>query len=347
MVHEIDVALIPEPCTDLGIHVRRPSAHSVQLSIIIVNWNTKERLANCLRSVFATVQALDFEVVVLDNASTDGSANMVRELFPQVRLIEGRENLGFARGNNVALKHAVGDFVLLLNPDTVVQESAIDRLIAALQACPSLGAVGAQLLNADGSLQQSWEQFPSLWLEWPVIRSLSQRRPTPVQTEYGEPGSLLDVDWATGACLMIRRQALEQVGALDESYWLYTEETDWCFRARRCGWSVGVVTDAHVVHIQQSASKQRPVDSQIQFYRSRALFLQKNRSSLSARVLWLFLAIKSAVWTMFPSISPLGKGDNEFSLEDVRHSNMALLPESFKQLMAYHGRASKRAQRRP
>jgi N-acetylglucosaminyl-diphospho-decaprenol L-rhamnosyltransferase len=298
----------------------------MDLSIIIVNWNTKDLLAGCLRSLFATVPNLDFEVILLDNASTDGSADMVRMQFPQVKLIQSQENVGFARGNNVALTHATGQCVLLLNPDTVVLDGAIEQLYQALQTFPVLGGVGAQLLNPDGSCQPSWGHFPSLWTEVPGLNRLKSTAPQAFAHDLlqNTKPSVLSIDWVSGACLMFRRETLDQVGLLDEDYWLYTEETDWCFRARKAGWEIGWLPEAQVVHIARAASRQDLAKAMIHYYRSRLRFLAKHREAWQAAVAKVVVIGKAMFWSAWPNQSPLAKAMTDIPQSEIRHAYVDL-----------------------
>lgn len=322
----------------------------VDLSIIIVNWNTRELLAECLESVAGSGLEVEgrtdepvtsgqlrwhnllpsiAEVIVVDNASTDGSAAMVRERFPWVRLVENRENLGFARANNAAIQEANGDVLLLLNPDTVILGDALQRLHGCFNNLSSLAAVAPQLEYPDGSPQGSWGDFPDLRRELPWLRG--RRNLTKAVTAGAS--RLLEVDWAKGACLMIRRTAWEQVGELDEDYWLYTEEADWCYRARQKGWTIAVVPDARVIHVEQAASRQNATRSLIQYHRSRALFLNKHGSLLAARTLWGICALKAGLYVAAPEHSPLGRGRNELGVADVRRAYRGLLRESLRQIV--------------
>lgn len=263
----------------------------------------------------------------------DDSTAMVRERYFQARLIESRENLGFARGNNLALTQAGGAYLLLLNPDTIVEEGALTRLVEIMQACPRLGALSPQLLNTDRTQQSSWGCFPSLWSELPTMRRRAERRAVADRSTIDCPCEepLLPVDWAKGACLMIRRTALKQVGPLDEDYWLYTEEADWCYRARQLGWEIAVAPQVTIVHVEQAASRQRLAHSLIQYSRSRALFLRKHSSQYAARALWAIYAAKSSFWVLWPDRSPLGRSRNRLDATDVRNAYVALLKESLKQ----------------
>jgi N-acetylglucosaminyl-diphospho-decaprenol L-rhamnosyltransferase len=300
------------------------------LSVVIVNWNTRDLLARCLASLLAGLGDLSSEVIVLDNASTDESSTMVRHRHPELRLIESRKNMGFAGGVNAALQQACGDTLLLLNPDTEIVGDVLRRLYTCLADVPAVAAIAPQLQYSDGTPQGSWGAFPSLRQELPWLRNSG---PAPRTRTAGE-WQLLDVDWAKGACLMIRRAAWEQVGGLDEDYWLYTEEADWCYRARQLGWTIAVLPSAHVVHEEQAASRQNAGFSLIQYQRSRAVFVAKHRSTLAARALWGICAVKAATYVLSPGRSPLGRSRNDFEIEDVRRAYLGLLSESGRRMMA-------------
>ena len=313
--------------SNFGKPVTTPTpVQDIDLSIIIVNWNTRDLLAGCLQSVYGERLSVNgdqipttdhrspftgyrspiTETIVVDNASTDGSAAMVRERFPWVTLIESSDNLGFAAGNNLALRTAKGGHLLLLNPDTVVTEGAIRRLWQVLAAQPTAGIAGAQLLNADGTLQTSIGIYPSLWSELPLLnrRLGSVRKTIQVNTTAGDL-SVQSVDWVSGACLMIKREVVEAIGPLDESFWLYTEETDWCYRARSAGWDVLLVPQAQVYHLARAASRQRFIITMLHFYQSRIRFICKHhgrrQGSIVKRIYWL----KARLWQTKPDHSPL------------------------------------------
>ncbi len=278
----------------------------VTLSVIVVNWNTRDLLSDCLRSVYDTVHDLTFEVFVVDNASTDGSAAMVREQFPEVRLIENAENVGFARANNQAITQATGAYLLLLNPDAVVEPGAMAQLVGFLQARPDYGIAGAQLLNADGTEQDSWGRFPGLRTELPLLSRL-YRQPQRRTVATKAPPSIdyLDVPWASGACLLLSRAVIAEIGAFDEAFWLYTEETDLCRRAREAGYRVALVTSARVWHFRRAASRQRMVVSMLWFYQSRVRFVAKHQGRLSAWWVKTILRLKAVMWRRSPDSSPL------------------------------------------
>ena len=287
----------------------------IDLSIIIVNWNTRDLLAQCLQSVYDTVRGLEFEVFVVDNASTDGSAAMVRERFPQVQLIENGENVGFARANNQAIERSTGHYVLLLNSDTVVTPGAIEALVKFADLRPDAGAVGPQLLNGDGSFQASYAQFPTLWTEvlllWGIARVVYSRYFPSNPPEHSQ--ETCECDWVGGACLLVRKEAIAEVGTLDEDYFLYVEEADWCYRLKQRGWKILYYPDARIVHYGGRSSDQWDVSRRIHLHRSKLLFFRKHRGWVQEHIFRANIRVsaflKSALWAI---VSPLlGKRYNQ------------------------------------
>lgn len=266
----------------------------MDLSISIVSWNTRGMLDDCLRSVYASTSDLRFEVIVVDNASTDGSPEMVRASYPQVKLIQNDCNAGFARANNQALRIARGRYFLLLNSDTLVSEGAFARMVAWMDAHPEVGACGPLLTNADGSLQPSWAAIPTLATE---LRGVHDRRvngidPSLMSVPQIEKLGPFEVGWVGGACLMARRSAIDTVGPMDEGYFMYCEETDWCWRIRRAGYSVALFPGSTITHLGGASSRRAPLRTLVRMERSRLRFLW--RSSAAARVLYLPLCVLAA-----------------------------------------------------
>jgi len=252
-----------------------------ELSVCIVNWNTREDLEQAIVSVLESDPGLNPEVIVLDNASQDGSADMVRERFPDVVLIEEKRNLGFAKGYNCAARQASGRHLLILNPDTVVQSGALERLIEFLDSHQDAAAVGPRLLNSDGTIQYSCRRFPKPMAA--VLRNTVIGRILPrnhFTREYlmadWDHETVREVDWVSGAAVCIRPRAWDQVGGFDEGFFMYAEDMDWCLRAREAGWKVYYCPDAAVVHRIGRSSDQRPIDMVLQFHRSMARFYSKH-----------------------------------------------------------------------
>jgi len=254
------------------------------VSIVIVNWNTADLLTACLDSVRASV-SLPHEVLVVDNASTDRSVETVRERFPEVRLFPQVENLGYPRGNNVALEQARGEQVLLLNPDTVVRAGAVEALVGFLAETPGAGIVGPPLFNPDGSPQESALLSPTLGTELLRQTMLHRILPSRHRREVRRRDTR-EVDAVTGAALCIRRTCLEAIGPLDERIFMFYEDMDWCLRARRAGWEVWYAEGPGIDHVKAAASARHArartlLDSQ----RSTVYFFRKHHGAGSVAAL--------------------------------------------------------------
>ncbi len=261
----------------------------MDVSVIIVNWNAGAVLEACLSSLPAALGGLSSEIWVVDNASTDGSPAAVRGRFPEVRLLNNTVNSGFAAANNQAALQASGRYFLLLNPDTSAPPGALEQLVRFADTQPAIGCLGPRLVHADGRYQRSaWFGFPGirmavmdalyLWkIPWlPLTRRIEldpQRVVTPVQ-----------VDHLLGACLLIRREIWEQVGGLDEAFFLFFEETEWCYRARLAGWQIVYQPAITVTHLGEHSVNQNPLRSLPQFYRSFCRFYRKHASPGPARL---------------------------------------------------------------
>ena len=252
-----------------------------ELSVCIVNWNTRQDLEEALRSVFESDPELSIEVIVLDNASGDGSADMVRQRFPQVTLIQSTDNTGFARGYNRAAAAATAPYLLILNPDTVVQAGALGRLVRFMDSHPDAAAAGPCLLNSDGTLQFSCRRFPRPMvglLRNTIIGRLAPRNrfTRDYLMQDWDHRSIRHVDWVSGAAICIRREAWDQIGGFDEGYFMYSEDMDWCLRAEQAGWKIYYVPEAVIVHRIGRSSDLRPLAMVIQFHRSAARFYRKH-----------------------------------------------------------------------
>jgi hypothetical protein len=253
----------------------------VDISFIIVNWNTRDILMDCLNSIYKTVTDIDAEIYVVDNNSTDGSQAAVKKEFPDIKLIENETNTGFAHANNQALSIMNGRFAVLLNSDAVLKENAIKKLLAFMTSTPSAGIAGVQLLNDDGSRQNSIDNFPSMETEIfnkSILRLFFPGKYPSKNRRYQSP---IEVDSVIGACMMVRKEAMADVGVLDEDYFIFLEETDWCFRMYKKGWKVYHVPDAEVFHLSGHSKKKTPWRSQIEYYKSLYKFFRKNRTSAS------------------------------------------------------------------
>jgi len=270
------------------------------LSIVIISWNVRELLRRCLDSIQESLKGekgkgLLVETIVFDNGSADGSADMVREDFPWVHLMESEVNLGFTKGNNLAIGQSEGRYILLLNPDTEVVGDALGTMVAYMESHPRVGALGPQLLNPDGTTQSSRRRFPTLataFLESTVLQPWFQG--SRILKRY----YLLDrldeeiqpVDWVVGAAILIRREALHQVGPLDEEFFMYSEELEWCYRLKAQGWEVVYLPTAQVVHQEGRSSGQVLPARHIHFQRSKVLFFKKYYGWRGEVLRWFILS---------------------------------------------------------
>jgi N-acetylglucosaminyl-diphospho-decaprenol L-rhamnosyltransferase len=264
----------------------------MNLSIIIVNWNTRDLLAQCLASVYAHPPDGEFEIFVVDNASTDGSAQMVRKRFPQVQLIENSKNVGFAQANNQAIRESTGHYVLLLNPDTEVLSGALETLGRFIDVHPQAGAAGARLLNPDGTLQPSCHPAPTLSRELWRLFHLDALWPYACYPMAGwDLNTPREVDMVPGACLILSRDALDQVGLLDEDYFIYSEEVDLCYRLRQAGWRLYWLPQAVVIHYGGQSTRQMAAAMFLHLYQGKVLYFRKHHGQPAAQLYKLILLI--------------------------------------------------------
>ncbi len=260
-----------------------------KLSVIIVSFNTKDYLLRCLESLQQNPPSFPMEIIVVDNASEDGSPQAVRDRFPEVKLLEMKENLGFAAATNAGIRESSGDLLLFLNSDTEVTPSALDRTAEKLRD-RGVGAVGCQLMYADGSFQLSfgWEKG--------FFREIADKLAGRVLERYYEAklrGKEVDmeVDWLSGAFIMTRRDVVERAGMFDESYFLYMEDVDWCLRVRRAGYRIIYTTSARIYHFLGKSTSRRPLAAHLQARRSRIIYYKKHRPTWEIKLLKAYYKI--------------------------------------------------------
>lgn len=256
------------------------NAKAMDISVIIVNYNTKNLLRNCLNSVFKTIKDISSEILLVDNASQDGSLAMLREEFLKVQVIENSENRGFAAANNQALSLMKGRYALLLNSDTILTQNAVYELFSFLETHPEAAMASGQLLNADGSKQNSIANFPSLltlFFNVPLLEMIFPQKYPSKRYPHKDP---IEIDSGIGACLLVRRKAIEEVGPFDERYFFFFEETDWALQMKLAGWKIFHVPTAYIYHFQ-GQSIGHDILSRIVFYRSRYQFFHKWKTGFS------------------------------------------------------------------
>ncbi len=256
------------------------------VAISIVNANSRDDLLACLESL----RGVDAEIVVLDNASEDGSVEAVRERFPEVRLIEQRHRAGFGANNNTIIRATTSPYVYLLNPDTTSDDWGLDRMVAHLDANPGVAAVGPRLVHSDGTQQQSAWRFPT-----PAVAALGLATLGRAGVVQSTGSRTREVDWAIAAALLVRREALEEVGLFDEDFFLYSEETDLCLRLRRAGWRIEYFPEVTVVHHQPWAVEGVPERRINEIWRGRHRYWRKHHSAVGARTAALLTGAQYAV----------------------------------------------------
>ncbi len=280
-------------------------------SVIIVSWNVRELLRRCLASVNSqqysreafSIQSADSplntEIIVVDNASRDGTVEMLRAEFPDVRVIANAENAGFTRGNNQALAVAQGRYLFLLNPDTELRPGALQTLIDYMNAYPRVGIVGPRLFYGDGMPQSSRRRFPTLATAFLESTKLQQWFPrNRVLTRYymldTPDDATQEVDWINGSAMFVRREMYDQIGGFDEAFFMYSEELDWCYRAKQAGWQIVYLPTAQVMHYEGKSSEQVVAARDIYFHSSKIRFFRKYRGAFVAETLRAFLLLMFA-----------------------------------------------------
>ena len=262
------------------------------LSIIIVNWNTRELLAQCLQSIEDSVRETVYEVWVVDNGSSDSSVTMVAERFPAVHVIDNPRNVGFVCANNQALARCRGRYVLLLNSDTQALADSVDRAVRFISEHPRAGIAGVRLLNSDGTFQASYTPYPPLLREVLILSGLGRLLVGPAfpsREAEVEKGAQRITGYVEGAFLMARREAIEQIGGLDEHIFMYAEEVDWCYRFHQAGWEVWYLPRAPIIHHGGQTSKKRQGRMEAELYRSRIYFFRKHHGKAAALCLQLII----------------------------------------------------------
>lgn len=234
---------------------KKKENNRIVLSIIIINWNNKNILRDCLKSIYKTQSYDSFEIIVVDNHSGDGSVELIKKEFPDVMLIENDENLGFARANNQAIKIAGGNYILLLNNDTVLTNNyCFDRMVDYMKENPQVGILGCKLLYPDGTLQSCGENFPSLW---GIFKSQILFTKTWKRLGKNKQGDnhFKKVDFVCGACLLTRKEILDKIGLLREKYFMYGEDVEFCYRVRQAGYEIGVLTNESIIHLHSKSTE--------------------------------------------------------------------------------------------
>jgi len=282
------------------------------LSVIIVNYNTGKQLLECVRSLFDNSHDMSIELIIIDNASSDGSIEKVREEFSNVEYICNSKNLGFAAANNQGFKVAHGRNILLLNPDTIVKTKAIQNSLVFLNSIPDAGIVGCRLMNSNGTPQPSCRTFPTAWdylfdslfLTKLFPRSRVFGRFFCTNTEFTKP---TEVDVVQGAFFLIKRRLLDEIGPLDERFFIYAEERDFCYRAKRAGWKVFFFPYAEIIHLGEMSTRPRSEEMFIELNKSTIQFHKKHDPASKVKqievILFVGLVVRFIIWTIISMLN--------------------------------------------
>lgn len=310
-----------EPITQPRIQEGGEGKMNPTLSIVLVCWNNKTYLDPCLQSLYETGMQNSFDIVVVDNGSTDRSQQMLAEKYPQVKIIQNDSNLGLGKASNQGIEATQGRYILLLNNDTIVNGSSIDAMVDLLEQNPKAGGVGGKLMNPDGTIQAGYNYFSSLHEEFLVATRLGElfRPGYPAMMDANE---IKSVDWMGSACLMVRRSALGEVGLLDEEYFIYGDEADLQYRLKKAGWEIYFLPNATTVHYGgRSMDRWR---RRKMVYRGKMIFYQKHYGSFKAFILRLMLGILSFVKLIVWSISYVLPNKRELAKKEL-HSNIDVI----------------------
>lgn len=303
----------------------------MQLSVIIVSWNTRNLLHDCLASLKDAAKTLqvETEIIVVDNNSHDDSVAMVRQQFPMARLICNSENVGFARANNQAITASQGEYLLLLNSDTVVPPNSLEPLLACLTTQPDVAIAGPVLLNADGSFQASYGYFPSLFSYLGQLLGIASYIYGPYFPSAPPESSqqMQDVDWVGGACLLCRRSAAVAVGLLDERFFMYVEEMEWCYRMKHHGWRVCFTPQAAIIHLGGGSSDTVRPQVLARQWQANLYFLHKHHGLLPASLMRFLVAMVGTSRAFLFAVAALlnRKKKRQWQAKAIENINLALL----------------------
>ncbi|WP_145410975.1 glycosyltransferase family 2 protein [Paenibacillus xylanexedens] len=294
--------------------LKTSSKYDFDVSIIIVNYNTRELTLDCLASVYESLTSFQYEIIVVDNASHDGSVEAIRRGYPAVKLIANRDNTGFAVANNQGMDIAEGRYILLLNSDTVVQRNTLEIMVGFMDRHPEMGASGCKVILPDGSLDKACKRgFPTPSASFYYAFGIS--RLFPDQPKYNQyqlghlsPDDEYPVDCLVGAFMLVRRETIDQVGGLDETFFMYGEDIDWCYRIKEAGWGIYYYPRTYIVHYKGGSARRKPLKITYEFHRAMWVFHRKHYARkysmfMNASV-WLGISLKFTLSLLRSKLSP-------------------------------------------
>jgi GT2 family glycosyltransferase len=301
--------------------VEKRQNNIVDMSVVLVCWNNKAYLDPCLRSLYESGLKSTFDVIVVDNGSTDGSQQMLAEKYPHVKLIQNGENVGLGKASNQGIEATNGRYVLLLNNDTLVSGPALDVLVEYLDAHPEAGAAAGRLLNPDGSFQSGFAPFSTLLEEFLIATHIGELL-WPAYPSHGDSKEIKETGWMSSACLLVRRAALDDIGLLNERYFIYGDEADLQYRLNKAGWKIVFLPNSSIVHYggrSMDRWKRRKM-----VYRGKMMFYKTNYSFLSTFLLRSMLFVMSVLKLLIWCVGFIVPGCGERARKEMR-SNLDVM----------------------
>lgn len=291
----------------------------MDVSVGIISYNTKELLIRCLESIFSRTKGVDFEIIVVDNCSYDGTPEMLKELFPHVSLINNDKNRGFSKAVNQAFKVSTGEFFFILNPDTELSNNAILELFNFIKSHPEVGVVGPKLIYPDGKLQFSCRRFMTLWAAIVDVFQIYLYFPRNIFSkkynyDYWKHNYIREVDWFCGAAFMTRRDIYQKIDMLDERFFIYSEDMDYCLKAKKAGYKNFIIPKAIVIHHHAKGGTQHTQVRKIDYYRSLYLYIKKNSNTPRA----IIFRVSVMLWALIYLIIRLCKAPFLRKREEVK-----------------------------
>lgn len=283
------------------------------ISVIVVSWNAKKYLEECMRSILNCTESYDVEIIIVDNASSDGSPEFIKQNYPDVKLICSYENLGFAKANNIGIAYSRGKYLFLINSDVVVYPNCFKSMVEYMEQHPEIGLLGPRILGTDNKVQRSCMGYPSLWNTFCRAILLDNVFPhtklfSGFMMKYWAHDSIKEVDIINGCFWSVRRRAIEEVGFLDEGFFMYAEDMDWCKRFNNAGWKVVYFPLAEALHYGGASSSRSPVRFYIEMQRANLRFWGKHYGNLSRRVylciIFLHQSLRALGYSLYYVFAP-------------------------------------------
>jgi GT2 family glycosyltransferase len=304
--------------------------HFMDISIIIVSWNAKDYLDDCLNSIIQETIEYNTKIIVVDNASSDGSPEMVQEKYPSVTLICNQTNLGFAKANNVGIKQSTGEYIFLINSDVTLISGCINQMIAYMEQHTGIGILGPKILDKDRKSQRSCMEYPTLWNVFCRTFALDvcfphSRMFSGLLMKYWSHDNVRSVDTLNGCFWMVRRDALNQVGLLDERFFIYGEDIDWCKRFRDAGWDVVFFPGAQAIHYGGASSSNAPVRFYVEMQRANLQLWKKHHKRVTQLgftiLIWIHQILRVSGYAITYAFKPRERITAQFKI----HRSMACM----------------------